>query len=190
MAKKGLLARIIESFEIIRNDTIDEDLEPKQEAAEQRFVVPSNSVLSLMENNQPLSMWQINEVLNYIKSNYYFCEDKRILNDFAFEWTQCGGDVQEVLDKMQTATAHIVDSLSRGNTVNASDALWVSYKIYAYDENVEKNRIISKQMQNGYIMFDVVSQAKNPNVFNEIVELSRQLNVNKHTKTFANNYRL
>ena len=188
MAKKGLLTRIIENFEKIKNDTLDEEFEPRRGDEPPKFIVPSDEVLNLMENNQPLSMWQINEVMAYIKSNYYFCEDKRILNDFAFEWTRCEGGVEQVLNRMKLATANIVDDLSCGKSINARDALWISYKIYASDTNIEKSRIISKQIQDGCVTFDVVSQAKDPKVFSHIMALAKQLNANKYAKTFANTY--
>ncbi|MBQ3503034.1 MAG: hypothetical protein IJA72_05190 [Clostridia bacterium] len=183
MAKERIFSKIVSSFKHLVEGDIE--MEDKAEIMPD-FVVPSGEVLTLLQNHKPLTMWQINEVLNYIKSNYYFCDNKSILDDFAFEWTVCAGDIDEIRDRMENACAEIVADLSIGKRINPANALWVSSKIYADDLISDKRRIISKKLYSNCAIFDVESQAKNPQIEKEMHALRTQLNVNNYTKTFAN----
>lgn len=186
MAKRGLIRKIIDL--IMQADLLEDDeeqIESKPEV-ESKFVIPSAETLQLIEDHQPLTAWQINEILNYIKSNYYFSDEKNVLDDFAFQWTLCEGDSKQIFDRMSDACARIVSDLRTGKRINPADALWISYNIYAEDTNFNRMRIISKKMYGDCVVFDVTSQDKDANIANQINKLKKQLNMHNYSKPFAN----
>lgn len=183
--KKGLLSKIVD---LLKQADREEQLQADCEAnikAKPEFVIPSEDILNLIANQQPLTMWQIKEVLSYIRANYYFCDNKSILDNFAFEWTLCGGNIDEINDRIENACTAIVYDLRNGRKIDSHDALWFSTKIYADGMTSDKRRIISKKIDGNCAIFDVESQEKNPTIYNDIKELRKQLNANNHTNSLA-----
>ncbi len=151
------------------------------------YYIPSRETMQKVAEGMHLSPYEINDYVNYIKSNYYVsADDSAHVLDFAGDWVKNKHNEQEIFLRQGRAINNIVTCLSQGEPIDVLDALWVSNKVYVDSIEPSLKRCITKEhTERGYHL-RVETQQKNFYVGIAIDELKRKLNDRMLSKPVAN----
>lgn len=151
---------------------------------EEDFYIPDATVLQKVNERKPLTNEEIKQYLNYIYFNYFMPQNSEsAICIFGGDFTKYEGDLEAIKARRGEAKVILTHQLAKGETIDATYALWLSKNIYvdSYDEYMKR---VIRMDDNG--KFSVYPASRYFNVGRAVDQLHKELIDTMLSKDVAN----
>ena len=147
------------------------------------FHIPSGRTLQAINERREMNMWEMNDYLKYIVSNYYLSVNEfDYLIAFTGDWFKHNSSIEKYNERKKQARSSVIYSLNKGQPINPVDALWLSQRIYVDDLDSARVRRITKNEKEGELDVYAETNAENPSIGKQMEQLKIYLRETNCTK--------